>query len=321
VGLVGAGAFATGTLAPALAAADGVRLVGVASARGASARHLALRHRFEEATTDADALLVGPATDAVLIATRHNLHAPQAAAALRAGKHVFVEKPLALDREGLALVLEAARTSGKVLAAGFNRRFAPLAVELRRFLSGSSAPLVMHYRVNAGVIPGDSWIHDPAIGGGRIVGEACHFVDLCAFLAGAPPVQVYAQAVEARGGARGDDNVTISLRFADGSLATVAYVATGDPTAGKERLEVLGGGAHAVLEDFRALALRRGGKERRTRAGQDKGHAACVAAFLAAARAGGPAPVPLESLEATTLATFAAVESLATGEPVPVSAM
>jgi len=176
---------------------------------------------------------------------------------------------------------------------------------------------VMHYRVNAGDIPADSWIHDPAIGGGRIVGEACHFIDLCAFVSGSSPVSVYAQGVSPAGGARPDDNVTLSIRFADGSLATIAYVATGDPTAGKEHLEVLGDGATATLDDFRTLTLRRNGRARTSKKmGQDKGHRACAAAFIQAVKAGGHAPIPVETIAAVTEATFAAVESLATGEPV-----
>jgi predicted dehydrogenase len=317
IGFIGAGAFASGVLAPAVAAAGGVRLVAVASARGFNARHLASRLRFEQSSTDADAVIADPAVDAVFVATRHDLHASLAAKALRAGKHVYLEKPLGLSREEVADVVEAWRTSGRILSLGFNRRFSPLAAELRAFFQGRAGPLVMHYTVNAGQVPADSWIHDPALGGGRIVGEACHFIDLCAFVAGAVPVSVYAQAVEARGAARADDNVDLSLKYADGSIATIAYVATGDTTAGKERLEVLGDGAQAVLEDFRRLELRRAGRQRTVkRAHQDKGHGAGVEAFLRAIREGGPLPVASEVLEAVSLAALAAVESLATGEPV-----
>jgi predicted dehydrogenase len=317
VGLIGAGAFVSSVLAPAVAAAPGVRLVTIASARGFSARHLAERLGFEQCSTDADAVIASADVDAVFVATRHHLHASQAAKALRAGKHVFVEKPLALTREELADVLAAWRSSGRVLAVGFNRRFSPLAAELRGFFEKRAGPLVMHYRVNAGQVPADSWIHDPAVGGGRILGEACHFIDLCSFVAGAGPVSVYAQGVEGRGAARADDNVTLSLKLGDGSLATIGYVATGDAAAGKERLEVLGDGAQVVLDDFQRLTLRRGGKERVIRrASQDKGHAAGVAAFVRAVREGGPPPVASEIVEAVSLATLAAVESLATGEPV-----
>jgi predicted dehydrogenase len=317
IGVVGAGAFATGTLVPAIAALGGTRLVAIASTRGFSARHLADKYRFESCTTDSAALLQQSDLDAVFIVTRHDQHAGQVRSALRAQKHVFVEKPLSIDRPGLAEVLAAHAGSRRILSVGFNRRFSPLARELAAFYEKRRTPLVMHYRVNAGEIPADSWIHDPAVGGGRIIGEGCHFIDLCAFVAGASPVSVYAQSISPAGAARADDNVTLSVRFADGSLATIAYVAIGDATAGKERLEVLGDGSVAVLEDFRTLTLRRNGRARTSKKmGQDKGHRACVAAFLDAIKTGGSAPIPVETLAAVTEATFAAVESLATGEPV-----
>lgn len=316
IGMIGAGAFASATLVPALSAARGVRPVSIASARGFSARHLADRYHFERCTTDAAALLAAADIDAVLIATRHDLHAAQVEAALRASKHVFVEKPLALDEEELLGVLAAQRASGRVLAVGYNRRFSSLAVELRRFFAERAAPLILQYRVNAGQIAPDSWIHDPAVGGGRIIGECCHFIDLCSFLVGAPPVSIFAQGVEPAGEARADDNVTLSLRFRDGSVATVAYVATGDARAGKERLEVMGDGALAVLEDFRRLELRRAGRRRVVRKlVPDKGHRAEVAAFVSAVRTG-VAPISLDSLAATSRATFAALQSLRAGEVV-----
>jgi predicted dehydrogenase len=318
VGIVGAGAFAAGTLIPALAKAERVHLASIASARGFSARHLAEKYGFPTCTTDTDALIASD-VDAVVIATRHDQHAALSARALRAGRHVFVEKPLALDGAQLDDVMAAQRESGRILTVGYNRRFAPLAVELAGLFTGRVGPVVMHYRVNAGPLPADSWIYDPALGGGRIVGEVCHFVDFCSFIAGAAPVEVMARAVGVGGGVRPDENVTLSLSFADGSLATIAYVATGDPSAGKERIEVIGEGACGYLEDFRVLDLYRGGKPRFVRKlSQDKGHRAEVDTFIAAVRAGGPPPIDHASLVATSRTTFAALESLATGRPVPV---
>jgi predicted dehydrogenase/threonine dehydrogenase-like Zn-dependent dehydrogenase len=310
VGLIGAGSFASGVLAPALAATPGVRLLGVASARGLTARHLAERHGFERATTDADALLADPEVEAVVIATRHHLHAAQAARALRAGKHVLVEKPPALDEAALADLLAAQRESGCVLAAGYNRRFAPLARELLAAFAGRKAPLLMVARIDAGAVPAGSWLHDPAQGGGRLLGECGHFIDLCALWAGAAPVSVFAQA------AGGGDNFALSVRYGDGSVATIAYAAAGDASGSKERYEVMGDGCTAVLEDFRRLEVRRGGKRRATsKLLQDKGHRAEVAAFISAAQSGLP-PVALATLAAVSRATFAAVESLRTGAPV-----
>jgi predicted dehydrogenase len=174
----------------------------------------------------------------------------------------------------------------------------------------------MNYRVNAGLIPPESWIHDPAIGGGRIVGEVCHFIDFAAFLAGAPPVSVYAQGVASGSGVRSDDNVLVTVGFGDGSLCNIAYVASSDASAGKERLEVLGAGASAVLDDFRLLDLHRAGKRRVIRKFvQDKGHGAEMQAFVDAVRRGGPPPIEIAMIAAVSRATFAAVDSLRDGLP------
>jgi polar amino acid transport system substrate-binding protein len=315
VSVIGAGGFASGVLVPALAKVQGVRLDAIVSARGLSARHLADKLGFASCSTDAAAALGGTSV-AVVIATRHNLHADQAIAALRAGKHVFVEKPLCLSEEELQAILAERERAGKLLMVGYNRRFSPLALELAAFLAGRRAPLVMSCRVNAGTIPADSWIHDPAVGGGRIVGEICHFIDLAAFLAGAPPTSVHCQGVAPGSSARNDDNVLVTVGFGDGSVCSIAYVASSDASVGKERFEVMGDGAWAVLEDFRYLELRRAGKRRVMRKlVQDKGHAAELRAFVAAIRGGGPHPIEPATMAAVSLATFAAVESLRDGLP------
>jgi len=200
---------------------------------------------------------------------------------------------------------------------GFNRRFAPLVREIEKHFADRTHPLVMHYRVNAGVIPGDHWIHDPHEGGGRIRGEGCHFIDLCHHLAGAPPTRVFAEGIAGDTRYRGDDNVSITMRFADGSIATVLYTALGDSRQAKEHLEVFGEGRIARLDDFRSLELHSGGKTRKERsANQDKGFEEEMRRFLAAVREGGAMPIPFEQLVGTTRATLAAVESLRTGAPV-----
>jgi len=316
ISVVGAGAFASGVLVPALAKVPNVRLDAVVSARGLSCRHLADKFGFERCSTEATAILTDPNADAVVIATRHNLHAHQVVAALDAGKHVFVEKPLALTPEELDVVLAAHGRAGRVLLVGYNRRFSPLACELAGFLQGRRSPLVMNYRVNAGPIPPESWIHDPAIGGGRIIGEVCHFIDLTAFLAGAPPVSVHAQGLAPGSGVRSDDNVLITVGFSDGSLCSIAYVASSDTSAGKERLEVMGAGSFAILDDFRLLDLRRGGKQRVIRKFiQDKGHRAEMQAFVEAVRRGRESPIDIEMIAAVSRATFAAVDALRDGLP------
>jgi predicted dehydrogenase/threonine dehydrogenase-like Zn-dependent dehydrogenase len=314
VGFVGAGNFARAVLLPRFEKAAGAALVGVSTSTGMNARSAGERFGFRYATTDTAALLGDADVHAVVVATRHASHARLSADALRAGKAVFVEKPLALDEEGLQEVLAAQAETGGVLTVGFNRRFSPLAAEVKRAFA-PGLPLAITYRVNAGPIPRDHWIHDPVEGGGRIIGEVCHFVDLCQFLAGDLPVEAFAHAV---GGPEGGlhDTVAITLRFAGGSVATIAYFATGDKSFAKERVEVFGAGTLAVLDDFREVEISRGGKRKKTRKmSQDKGFDEEVAAFVAAARGGGTLPIPLADLVATTRATFAIEESLRTGRP------
>jgi len=322
LGLLGAGAFATRTLLPAIQAASGFHLVGVATATGASSHRAAEKFGFCFATTDEREVLADPAVDLVAVLTRHDLHARQAAAALAAGKHVFCEKPPALNATELAeLLIAHARVPGRLLAVGYNRRFSPMAVKMREHLGGLGAPLLLHCRVNAGLIDPGHWVHDRAVGGGRIVGEGCHFVDLLSYLTDSLPVRVRASGLPEGGGYR-EDNVVIVLDFADGSVGTITYVAAGDRGLGKERVEAFGGGAAAVLDDYRVLDLHQGGRRRRLRSRlrQDKGHRGEWRALATALRTGGPPPIPVASLAATSLATFAAVHALRTREAEPVDA-
>ncbi len=313
IGFAGAGAFASAVLVPAFARAKGARLSTIVSARGITAAGVGRRFGFAEASTDYEALLKDPAIDAVVVATRHHLHAEQAARALEAGKHVFVEKPLALDAAGLARLRGAAAASGRILQAGFNRRFAPLARKLAAHFADRAGPLSMVYRVNAGPLPRESWILDRAIGGGRIVGEICHFVDLLSFVCGAPPIRA-----QAEGSGEPPDQVTATLAFADGSVGTIVYATDGDPGYPKERIEVFGAGRAAALDDFRSLDLSRGRRSHHGSLAQDKGHRAEAQAFVAAVAAGGPPPIPLESLVRTTEATFAIETALRSGVAQPI---
>jgi len=319
IGLVGAGGFGQSVLLPALKAAGGTDAIAIASAGGATARRIGEQYGFRVATADAGEVIAHPDVDAVLVLTRHDLHAPLVVKALEAGKHVFCEKPLALSRQELTAIERArAKSSGGVMV-GFNRRFAPLVQRVAQHFAGRHAPLVMHYRVNAGFIPPEHWVHDPVEGGGRILGEGCHFIDLLHFLAGSPPVRVYAESIGGGSRFRGDDNVAITLRFADGSVGTVTYTAAGDATLGKEYLEVYGEGAVAILDDFRTLLLARNRKQEKVKAAnQDKGFEEEMKRFVAAAKSGSAMPIPFEELTATTRATFAAVESLQRGGPVEV---
>jgi predicted dehydrogenase len=306
VGVVGAGAFARGVLMPQVARhAD---IVAVATATGVSARASAGRFGASRASTDAAAVLELPDCDAILIATRHDTHSAYATRALRAGKHVFVEKPLALDETELEEVERAAAESSGILMVGFNRRFAPLAGRLRDRLCGRG-PLVITYRVNAGRLPRGHWTHDPAVGGGRIVGEVCHFVDFAMYLTGCTPTAVQAAAIGGGSEPR-EDSLAATLRFPDGSVAVIVYSALGDPALPKERIEVLGEVGAGVLEDFTDLRLYTGGHEEEMSGRRDKGHAAEIERFLACCREGRQ-PWPAQDMVGAMRATFAIRDAIA----------
>ena len=317
VGLVGCGKFAKGVLLPILKQDSRTRLVGVCSATGVSSRLTAEQFGFAYCGTDAQAIIGDPGVNTVVIATRHHLHAAQTIAALSAGKHVFVEKPLCVNEEELAQVGGiyrglAARGAAPLVMVGFNRRFAPMAVELRAFMSAVSEPLAIHYRVNGGRIPLDHWTQDPAQGGGRLVGEMVHFIDWAIWMAGDEPVQVHAAATPNLG-VYNDDNLALTLRFRQGSIAQLLYLANGGRALGKERIEVHGGGKSAVLDDFASLELAGGDRRRRRRAylKRDKGHAAGWTRFAEAIAAGGRSPIPFDQIETTMRVAFAARRSLA----------
>lgn len=322
IALVGAGSFAQNVLLPALQADPNVRLATVVTSSGLAAASVARRFGFARSAGDPEEVFGDPEVDAVVVATRHDSHARLAAAALRAGKAVFVEKPLAIDLPQLdeLAAARAAAPRGDVMV-GFNRRFAPATAAVRAWMRPVPEPLVLTYRVNAGYIPRTHWVQDPAVGGGRLVGEGCHFLDLLVDLAGSAPATVSASALP-DSGRYAEDNFVVRVAFANGSLGVLTYVACGSTAAGKERLEVFGGGRTAVIDDFRRahLAL---GEEKTTKGGtfarQDKGHAAEVAAFLAAVRSGGPSPVPFAESVRTMQLTFAAQESIRLGRPVPLA--
>jgi predicted dehydrogenase len=245
--------------------------------------------------------------------------------ALTAKKSVFCEKPICLSESELQSIVRAyfeiPAAEQPVLMVGFNRRFAPMIQNLKAFFASTSEPLALHYRVNAGYLPPDHWANDREQGGGRILGEVCHFVDLLMFLADSPIIEVEAQGIGNSGRYSGD-NITALLRFANGSQGTITYLANGDRSFSKERLEVFGGGALGVLEDFRRLELVRDGKKEtgHSRWHQDKGHRAEWEAFADCIRRKREAPIAFEDIVCSTLATFCIDESLATGKRIPVDA-
>jgi len=311
VGVLGAGNFVNSTLLPAMKDIPGVDLVGIVSGSGMTARTTAEKFDFRYCASDESRLLDDLAINWVVVATRHDLHAKQTIAALDAGKNVFVEKPLALNRNQLVEIARAQRQTGRQVMVGFNRRFAPMVHEMKEFLAGHHRPLLATYRVNAGAIPRDHWTHDPDVGGGRIIGEACHFIDLLGFLVGAPIRGVQTTALKTTDG-HVDDEVLITLTFEDGSVGAIVYAGGGDKAYGKERIEVIGDGQVATLDDFRHLTLVHNGKRiRRTeRIRPRKGHRAEWEAMANAARTGARVPIPFDEIVNTHLATFAAVASL-----------
>ena len=307
LGVIGAGNYATSMLLPHLQDRTDVRLVEVATATGLSAANAQRRFGFERCSTDHRGLLDDEAVDAVVIATRHHAHAAMVCEALRAGKAVFVEKPLAVDPDQLQAILAAIGDSGNDrLMVGFNRRFAPLLVDLKGDFGARSGPVQVRYDVNAGRLESGSWYAQPEEGS-RLVGEGCHFVDTISWWLDQDPVAVFAAAT-------GDpDDTASTLLYPDGSVATIAYQTGGDSRAPKELFQVTGDGQLARLHNFQRTELWRGGRRhvRRSRTGIDKGQKQELDAFVRAVAEARAMPIPLESLAATTLATFAARRSLA----------
>jgi predicted dehydrogenase/threonine dehydrogenase-like Zn-dependent dehydrogenase len=300
LGVIGAGGFASRVLIPAMKA-GGAELGVLVSQGGVSATISGRRSGFAEASTDVEAVLADPAIDAIVVATRHDSHARLAEQALLAGKSAFVEKPLALTEEGLDGVQQAwtaAREAGKapIVMVGFNRRFAPLAVKMRTLLDQLSEPKTLIATVNAGAIPAGHWTQDLEAGGGRIVGEACHFVDLMRYLVGAPIERVHAVRLGRPAGGVADDKATIVVEFADGSHGTIHYFANGSKAFPKERIEAFGAGRVLQIDNFRTLRGWGWPGFSKAASRQDKGHAACAAAFVAALKSGQGSPIPFEEL-------------------------
>jgi predicted dehydrogenase len=312
VGWIGCGAFARSVLIPAVRDAE-LRLVAVASEHGLSARSAAEKFEFEAVCSSADDVFAREDVGAVFITSPHATHADLVCRALRAGKHVFVEKPLAIRRDELEEISRALDESDAMLMAGFNRRFSPFAVEARKALAGAG-PFSFHYRVNAGRAPADHWVRDPAQGG-RIVGEVCHFVDLMTFLAGGSLEEVF--AVSSRfDPAGGVEDIQMTLRFSDGTAGAITYLTSNDAPISKEHLEIWAPNQMIDLDDFEQAWFYKDGKERNLRwRRRAKGHAQEVAAFHEAMKRGGEPPIAFDDLARTTIATIEALKCLETGVP------
>ena len=326
VGFIGSGNYASQVLIPAFKGTSAI-LKSVASSKGVSGVHAGKKYGFEETTTDSEAVLRDTEVNTVVVATRHDSHARYVCQSLLARKHVFVEKPLAITRQGLEEIEKifqevnapkagpaaaGAEAGALLLMVGFNRRFSPQVQQVKTLLTGVGEPTSFVMTVNAGSIPADHWTQDPKVGGGRIIGEACHFIDLLRFLAGAPIVSVQVEALGDQGQGMRADKVSFTLRFAEGSMGTVHYLSNGHKSFPKERLEVFSTGRILQLDNFRSL---RGygwpGFSKMNLWRQDKGQTACAAAFVDAIRLGGPAPIPFEELVEVTRTSFDIVDALA----------
>jgi predicted dehydrogenase len=318
LGVIGAGSFANSVLLPSIQKVGAIQLVGIASSGGLHAQHSGKKFGFQYATSNDDEILNDPSINTVAILTRHNTHADLVVKALQAGKHVFVEKPLAMNSSQLSAIGEQLlKTEHCILTTGFNRRFSPLAQQLKSLVSSLQESKYIHYRINAGAIPLNHWTQDPEIGGGRIIGEGCHFVDFITFLVGAVPVAVSAHALPDNGivqsrakGKYREDNVSMTFTFPDGSIGIVDYLANGDKSFPKERIEVFCGGQIAVLDDFVSLQTIKDGKKKEIKGAQNKGWVDEWKVFAKTIRDGGEPPIPYEQLIGVTKSTFAAVESI-----------
>jgi predicted dehydrogenase/NADPH:quinone reductase-like Zn-dependent oxidoreductase len=320
IGFLGAGNYAKAVLLPALASEKGLQRVSLVTATGPSAMRTAERFEFSRCGTDPAEVIEDPAVDLLFIATRHDVHAPQVSAALRAGKAVWLEKPLGLAPEQVAQVAEAARESEGFLAVGYNRRFSAHAKSIRDAFADRSTPLSIQYTVAAGPPPAGTWVTDPGEGGGRIIGECCHFIDLCTYLVGALPVRAFAQRLGSD--PERDDSTVALLSYADGSSVVLQYLAGASTELSKERFEVSAGGLTAICDNFKQTRFTGAHSPRDVKQiNQDKGQATAIKEVLSALRQGGAAPFTLEELLSTSLATFAIQESIRRGEAVDLDAL
>lgn len=315
LGFIGAGNFTQNNLLPHLKRMKEVKLKGVITSTGISARDVARKFGFEYCSSDVNQILEDEEINCVFIATRHNSHSRLVCQALKAGKAVFVEKPLAINEEELEEIDRTLKqTPGKILV-GFNRRFSPAVQLLKKHFRDRITPLVMAYRVNAGFIPADHWINDPEEGGGRIIGEVCHFVDLLSFFADSEVSSLFALgADDSRKTPLTNDNLVISLKFKDGSVGSILYTSLGDTSYSKERVKIFGENSVGVIDNFQKTSMVRNGKELRFKhSGSGKGHKEELEVFIQALKQNKPMPITPKEMINTTQATFKIIESLQTG--------
>lgn len=314
IGVIGAGNFANAIFLPIINKHSNSICYGIASAKGLHAQQAAKKYGFSFASSNEHDILHNDTVEAAVILTQHDTHSPLAIEALENSKHVYCEKPLAIDREGLQAVIPFLEVEKHAyLMVGFNRRFAPFIQEIRSEIAGTKEPIYAHYRINAGAIPKDHWLHDRKSGGGRLVGEACHFIDLLLYLIGSTPSNVSVQTLPNTGKYE-NDNFLITLSFANGSLGTIAYLANGSRSSGKEYLELFTDGKTIIMDDFRKL-YRYGisGRNKKKSSRQDKGHTAAWESFITAITNQADPPIPYEDLIQSSFTTLACDHAQQTG--------
>lgn len=315
VGLIGAGLHANTSILPALNKLKGINLVGIADAEGFKGRHTGNKYGFQYCVSDYYELLKDDDINAVLISTRHNLHAKMVIDSLQADKHVFVEKPLAMNREELKAIWEVYKSSKLNLMVGFNRRFAPYAAMAKKLI-GDASNVVINCRVNAGFVPAESWVYDTIEGGGRVVGEVCHFIDLIQYLSSSVPVRIFAEATAEKG----EDNLVITLKMKNGSVATILYASQGNRLLPRERIEIFSGDSFCVIDNFKSLLFAKDGKaKKKGLLTLDRGYKGEFQAFFDSLKYG-KIPIDFEEYKITTLTTFAVVESIKTGRTQQINA-
>lgn len=316
ISLIGAGSFAQSMLLPPIKS-SGSELVAVTTSTPSNAASIAKRYGFGEASTDSFAAIDSPASNLIFCASRHDSHAQYVMRAAEAGKAIFVEKPLCTSVAELLDIEKTLSERPTPIMVGFNRRFSRSFAAIDEFFSGRSEPMMIKYRVNAGFIPKTHWLYQPGQGDGRIVGEACHFIDCMLFLTKSMPIRIYAESISSDNpDTFNKDNAVITIKFADGSVGVLEYVANGDTLLPKEYCEVSSGQSSAVMSNFQTVELYRAGKVKRLNFDGRKGIDEEVAAVIAAVRDAKPMPIPYEQIRAVTLCTFAALESMAVRMPV-----
>lgn len=317
IGFIGAGSFSQGYILPILKKISGLTLVGVNAATGISSKNTARKFGFSYCASNYKEIINDPEVNCIFIATRHNLHASMAAEALKNKKIVFVEKPLAVNPKELREIIQAYKENNGKLMIGFNRRFSPFVKRIKEFYKNRNSPLMINYRVNAGYLPAEHWVHDPKQGAGRIIAEVCHFVDLLQFLTGASCLEVYAQTLGSwRLDMPEEDNISVILKFSDGSVGSITYCATGDTAFARERVEVFGENSVAVIDNFRrAKFVRRGKTQGMFSFNRDMGHYNELFFFIKAVTNNNPMPINFDEIVLATWVTFKIRESLETKEP------